>query len=74
MRTEDFPSFVETDGFSFVCIIWDAVATDEVQGLCLSSETLQLYCIESLHPLRLHMVDSVLRVAVLEVLCRSFIG
>jgi len=24
---------VETDGFRYVCIIWDAVSTDEVQGL-----------------------------------------
>jgi hypothetical protein len=38
----------------------------------LSPETLQLYCIESLHPPGLHMMDTVLRVAVKEVLCRSF--
>jgi len=38
----------------------------------LSPETEQLYCIESLHLSGLHVMDTVLREAIKEMLCRSF--
>jgi hypothetical protein len=67
-----FSHFMERDGFGYVCIIWDAVSTGEVQDLSFVIwKTQQLYCIESLHPLGLHMMDTVLRVAIKEMLCRS---